>query len=553
MSDYLQRDLTPSRRPDARLVLQPPLRLAWAFKGGTVAQGTPLVTRTRVVALTGSRHDIAALSPDGKRVWAYKGQCIPAGVVGDDLLTEVYAREPGQFVRLDLATGRTRDSVKSEDDNSIAAVFPDEEQFLERGAPVLVVRLRQAGRGLPVLWEHDVGTVAGIKSAMRLDRQFACDSRVCVGMMRSGDDARVFALRRDTGAPLWSKPMDIDRPPSGNSRWQPVIANGLLVFSTLGGTAAFALKDGKPVWFERVGGARTVYGDRIYLQGMGVGAGMPAKIVALDLRTGRTVWRREYPELFRKGADNRLAGKVGVSETHLFAADEAGWVWAFDKESGEPVWQHRPAGSSGFSPWTAPVIAGGRLFVASQGRSSSLYCFEPTQAAPMTMGVPQAEPSSSGAAFEITGVRRKQLIAQRSSFHEPGGSWTVMQCRAGGSTFFLAMVESRDKGILASAQGAIWVLKSDDRDRLWNHVKAAFGSGRGKLKTGRRVSGPVLLSMTVLEESRGWVNTKWSGEDGVPEFYVNWSLKEKRGMILEKDESWRRRIAALFASLVVRP
>jgi hypothetical protein len=46
--------------------------------------------------------------------------------------------------------------------------------------------------------------------------------------------------------------------------------------------------------------------------------------------------------------------------------------------------------------------------------------------------------------------------------------------------------------------------------------------------------------------------SKWTGEDGVPEFFVNWSVAEKRGAIVEKDESYRKDLTQLAARLVVR-
>jgi len=55
-----------------------------------------------------------------------------------------------------------------------------------------------------------------------------------------------------------------------------------------------------------------------------------------------------------------------------------------------------------------------------------------------------------------------------------------------------------------------------------------------------------------LGEEGGWTKTKWTGEDGSPEFYVNWSLKEKRGVIVEKGEAYRKDLLAMFASLVAR-
>jgi len=37
-----------------------------------------------------------------------------------------------------------------------------------------------------------------------------------------------------------------------------------------------------------------------------------------------------------------------------------------------------------------------------------------------------------------------------------------------------------------------------------------------------------------LRTNGTWTLSKWTGEDDVPEFYVNWSAGKKRGSIAEK-------------------
>ena len=79
-----------------------------------------------------------------------------------------------------------------------------------------------------------------------------------------------------------------------------------------------------------------------------------------------------------------------------------------------------------------------------------------------------------------------------------------------------------------------------------------IGGRPGKRKRGTRLKPPTRLDVTVLGEEGGWTKTKWTGTEGAPEFYLNWSLNEKRGMIAEKDEVYRKDLIALFASLVTR-
>jgi len=64
-----------------------------------------------------------------------------------------------------------------------------------------------------------------------------------------------------------------------------------------------------------------------------------------------------------------------VSETHLFAGTSAGYLAAWERDSGRPVWQLRPKGAVRAAGGGRPLIgANGRLYYADM--SYRIFCLE---------------------------------------------------------------------------------------------------------------------------------------------------------------------------------
>lgn len=372
------------------------------------------------------------------------------------------------------------------------------------------------------------------------------------------NEASLFALSLENGAETWSTSVtDIDEPaPEGH--WRPLLVSGLLVFRTKNGTAALSQTDGRLAWYAKEAGSNSVHRDRLYAIGMNwKAAGQPSEIVALDIHDGHVVWRRDYPEILGRTRDNRLTGRLAVSETHILAGDDCGTVWAFDVRNGDPVWHHHPKGSEAFPPWTLPVIAGGRLYITSAGDHPYLFCYEQAERADGAEETNSSSEVDTRVAFAIEAVHPRQKITRSLPYFAGGGGWTVLECRlATQGRFFLAF-----KGTAPSGDGYVWVSRAGDGEALFKILRTTFPlSGLGRVPPASRVRPPRRLDVTVLGSGldeagsvRGsWTASKWTGEDGAPEFYVNWSVAEKRGWIAEKDDTYRKSLLTLFASLVVR-
>jgi hypothetical protein len=137
-------------------------------------------------------------------------------------------------------------------------------------------------------------------------------------------------------------------------------------------------------------------------------------------------------------------------------------------------------------------------------------------------------------------------------------AWKVWQCRCGEATFFLGL-SLEDEEPMSGGAGRLWVPTRGAAGRL---AKAAVSAFRSKRKEGQEPTQvpPGMLVMVLAggkdeagEGGGSWTHSKWTGEEGAPEFYVNWSEKEKRGAIREKDAFFRRLLLDMLATLPVRP
>jgi hypothetical protein len=383
----------------------------------------------------------------------------------------------------------------------------------------------------------------------------AADAKKCiVAVTAEGGPTRVLALHMDSGRDLWSVAVDDFDAPAAVGVWAPTLTHGLLVINTSHGVAALRAEDGRLAWRSEANGAKTVYGTRVLMSGMSLAApGQPSEIVVLDVLSGREVWRRAYPEVLKKSRANRLTGYLAVSESHIFAGDGAGGVWAFDARSGDPVWYHRAKGSDAFSPWTLPVVAGGRLYLTTAGDRPQILCYGEGRGRAPEESV--TEPEEARLGFAIERAYTRQRITRSKPYFEKGGSWTILRCVLDeGGTFFLAVDEY-------SAEGRLWVDGVEAGERVLKAIRKAFPVRGAKAPSrGTRTAGPVTLDVVLLgsgveESGQGkgtWTISKWTGEDGVPEFFVNWSLAEKRGSMVEKDEGYRKDLTRLAARLLVR-
>jgi len=210
-------------------------------------------------------------------------------------------------------------------------------------------------------------------------------------------DNHLYAVDAATGADLWR--YDTGRPIS----YTPAVGGGLVYFAARAeyDVAVHALDaaTGTVVWVaeqpypadERL--APAVGGDRVYAQGAEYGT-----FYVLDAATGQAVWQAEvggyvesapavvegvvYLTVFNQAYafDEATGELIWQTNTEEFPARDfpalvtdgvyylapAGHVHALDAATGQKIWSHQiePGKALGLS--TAPVVAGGVLFAASE-------------------------------------------------------------------------------------------------------------------------------------------------------------------------------------------
>ena len=94
----------------------------------------------------------------------------------------------------------------------------------------------------------------------------------------------------------------------------------------------------------------------------------PTALQAIDYRTGKAAWRREYPGVNGEGGSGGLLVTAG---NLLFGGDGGGNLVAFDARNGTPMW-HSRIGSLSNAPQTYRVD--GRQYVLA-AVGDRLYAF----------------------------------------------------------------------------------------------------------------------------------------------------------------------------------
>lgn len=141
-------------------------------------------------------------------------------------------------------------------------------------------------------------------------------------------------------------------------------------------------------WRSAVGSGQSspvVAGDTVFVFGR---EGEREVARALDLRTGRERWRRDYPAPHKvyPGATAFGAGPKSTPVVHggrFFTLGIGGILSAFDAQDGRLAWQKDftgrfPATAPPFGTSMSPLVAGGRLIVHAGGHDGgALIAFDP--------------------------------------------------------------------------------------------------------------------------------------------------------------------------------
>ncbi len=207
--------------------------------------------------------------------------------------------------------------------------------------------------------------------------------------MACGDDAvflakgkRFVALDLETGVERWSAGIE----EYGGARPDapyPMVSESRVLIRTAQGTAALDAATGRLLWHVKADGRRAIYGGRVYVAGSRTVGGDDLAVV--DLASGEVLLERNLGELVKAkwgitkwGREMWVGTGIVVSDTHFFLGDGDGRLYAFEKETAEPVWYHHPKGSNGYQA-CSPTVEGNKLYLVTAGsakRPGSLYCYE---------------------------------------------------------------------------------------------------------------------------------------------------------------------------------
>jgi outer membrane protein assembly factor BamB len=376
MRPYAQRRGSPGAVPVGPLHLRPPLRLIWSFEG---VSAEPLVVGDLCAVWAGSQKALVCLDRGGLERWRVPCEYVRFALSPEEIIAVVRTMTGmSTFLVLQPDTGARVwshaceyhvDKVCQRRKVFVGSTLLDSEPGVTES---VVAAVGWTDKTLELQWTSVTRYRDGEFPRRSYDWDIACDdSRVFVGR---GND--LVALDLDSGREVWTAPLtSLGGGWSTPGGWIPMVSMGHLVINTQGGTACFSTEDGGVRWlFPRVG-TRTVYDGRVYLVSAGT-------YHILDLKTGEHILTSPLAERTEKMWRLRSVGfptQLAVSETHAFLGDYRGRLYAFARDTGEPVWMDHPEGISGFTG-NIPVIAGNRLHISSSSMDPAspprLYCYE---------------------------------------------------------------------------------------------------------------------------------------------------------------------------------
>ena len=206
---------------------------------------------------------------------------------------------------------------------------------------------------------HALDAMSGAAVWTRSDLGPVPGSPAVVGdvLIAASTNGTVAALDPRTGATHWSRQV------GGPVTRSVAAAEGVVILGLDGGTVlALSVADGSVVWKSVTGipgsiGTSTIAAGRVYVP-MGLGGAGPGvrHLLALDLATGRELWRYASPQDAVVYAPVLAAGLV-------ILVSEDSTVVALQPDTGNSIWRFKAPG-----PIEAvPAAVGGTVYVASNG------------------------------------------------------------------------------------------------------------------------------------------------------------------------------------------
>jgi len=172
-------------------------------------------------------------------------------------------------------------------------------------------------------------------------------------------DGRVFALEADSGARRWLYDRNVPALSLRGHASPVLVRGGTLVGFDSGRLSALTLREGAPAWEATVGVPRgrtdlermvDVDVDPVLDGNDLFAASYQGRITGIALNDGRIAWNRELS----------IGGGLAVDDSNVYATDESGRLWAFDRRNGATVWR---MGALEGQRLSAPALHQGRVVV----------------------------------------------------------------------------------------------------------------------------------------------------------------------------------------------
>jgi outer membrane protein assembly factor BamB len=350
----------------------PPLRLSWTLKKEELYP-RPLLVEGKVV-LTAGRGAVG-LVEEGQELWWREGSFYSVRVARGRIVASNLGEGEPTFVEIDLETGAL---VRSEPcDISPTVLLPEKSAFVGESP----YREEHPGYGTRDLALVDLDTLEprwrlqSRRSKSGLEDVFGTDVACGEGGVFVGKGKYFLALDLGTGEERWATRLhDFG---GAHLHHLPMVAGNRVVIRTSRGTVALDTATGRPHWLVKgmSSGGRTIQGGRVYMA-------LPNTEFRLaDLESGEVLLEVRLEELIRAKWRMKhvyFGTDIVVGGAHFFIGDGLGRLYAFEKESAEPVWFHKPKGTNGYLG-AYPAVEGDRLCLTTAGdaqRPGALYCYQ---------------------------------------------------------------------------------------------------------------------------------------------------------------------------------
>lgn len=361
-------------------VAAPGLAVAWDVAGGAGYSGVAVVGGRAFTAFAAGASDVVAAfdAASGRELWrtplgpthrghdgSHDGPIATPAADAD----RVYALGPrGRLVALDARTGAVRWAQDLAQVKDVVTPY-----YGWSTSPLLAGRcaiVQHAVKGRQAVACYDRATGRALWTAGRGEVWYQSPVLGTLGgreQVVAADQDNLYGIDPANGAVLWSHAHGGDGRPIATGSTVPLVIEGDRVLITPKDDSAVLLRITRTprgswgvetVWSTK--GFRTSYSRPVYHRGLLFGyAG--AFLACVDAATGEPRWRSRAPgDGFLAIADGRLLVQTKIGSLHVAEASAAGYreiaqLQVFPDHS-----------------WTAPSVAGGRVFVRGMTRVASV-------------------------------------------------------------------------------------------------------------------------------------------------------------------------------------